>query len=175
MMNLGLEGFHLITCMYAIHYMFSSIDTLEQFLLNVSQNLRDQGYFIGTCLDGPSLVKSFKGKEEIYGEVDDKTIFTLNKQEGIDYKNLTVGNKIDVFFETFNETVEEYLVNLEFLEEKGKDYDLKLIESNLFLDEPGNLLTQYGSKDKKNQDFINNNEDLQKWGLHGIGILYSKK
>ena len=49
MMNLGLEGFHLITCMYAIHYMFSSIDTLDQFLLNVSQNLRDQGYFIGTC------------------------------------------------------------------------------------------------------------------------------
>ena len=71
-------------------------------------------------MDGPSLVKSFKGKEEIYGEVDDKTIFTLNKQEGIDYKNLTVGNKIDVFFETFNETVEEYLVNLEFLEEKIK-------------------------------------------------------
>ena len=29
MMNLGLEGFHLITCMYAIHYMFSSIDDIR--------------------------------------------------------------------------------------------------------------------------------------------------
>jgi hypothetical protein len=174
MMNLGLEGFHLVSCMYAIHYMFRSTDTLEQFLLNVSQNLRDQGYFIGTCLDGTSIVSAFKGKNMIYGEVDEKTIFTLNKKEDVDYTNLTVGNKIDVFFETFNESVEEYLVNMEYLEEKAKDYDLKLIESNLFLDEPGNLLNQYSVKDKKNKDYIENNEDLEKWASWNRYFIFQK-
>ena len=117
--------------------------TLEQFLLNVSQNLRDQGYFIGTCLDGPSIVKAFKGKNQIYGEMDDKTIYTINKVENTEYDNITVGNSVNVYFETFNESVEEYLVDIDYLAEEAKKYDLQLIESNLFLEEPGNLLNQF--------------------------------
>ena len=119
MVNLGLEGFHMVTCMYAIHYMFRNEESLDQFLLNVSQNLRDQGYFIGTCMDGPSIVKSFGGKEQVYGEVDGKTIYTINKIPDTEYNNITVGNSVEVYFETFNESVEEYLVDISYLVERA--------------------------------------------------------
>lgn len=174
MVNLGLEGFHLVTCMYAIHYLFKSNDTLDEFLLNVSQNLRDQGYFIGTCMDGPEIVKAFKGKDLIYGEVDNKTIYTINKVEDVEYDTLTVGNSVKVYFETFNESVEEYLVDIEYLVEKAKNYDLKLIESNLFLEEPGNLLNQYEVDNNDNANLVKKNKDLEQWASWNRYFIFQK-
>jgi hypothetical protein len=174
MVNLGLEGFHMVTCMYAIHYMFRNEEYLDQFLLNVSQNLRDQGYFIGTCMDGPSIVKSFKGKEQIYGEVDGKTIYTINKMVDMEYNNITVGNSVEVYFETFNESVEEYLVDISYLAERAKNYDLKLIESNLFLEEPGNLLNQYEVDFGENAGLVKKNKDLETWASWNRYFIFQK-
>ena len=55
MEGVGLDGYDLITCMYAIHYMMNDETSLDNFLRNVSENLLDQGYFIGTCLDGMEI------------------------------------------------------------------------------------------------------------------------
>ncbi|KAL4442986.1 hypothetical protein ABPG77_008477 [Micractinium sp. CCAP 211/92] len=56
--SLGLEEwrepaqYDVVTCMFAIHYFFVSEAALKQFLHNVSINLKDGGYFIGTVPDG---------------------------------------------------------------------------------------------------------------------------
>jgi SAM-dependent methyltransferase len=44
--------FDLATCMFAIHYFFSSRETLDAFARNVAQQLRPGGHFCGCCLDG---------------------------------------------------------------------------------------------------------------------------
>lgn len=56
--NLGIQElreprqYDIITCMFALHYFFVSEAALRQFLHNVSINLKDGGYFIGTVPDG---------------------------------------------------------------------------------------------------------------------------
>ncbi|KAL4457714.1 hypothetical protein ABPG75_012579 [Micractinium tetrahymenae] len=56
--SLGLEEwreprqYDVVTCMFAIHYFFVSEAALKQFLHNVSINLKEGGYFIGTVPDG---------------------------------------------------------------------------------------------------------------------------
>lgn len=46
------EPYDAVTCMFAIHYFFVSEQALKQFLHNVSINLKEGGYFIGTVPDG---------------------------------------------------------------------------------------------------------------------------
>ena len=65
MAGVALDGFDMITCMYAIHYMMNTESNLDSFLQNVSENLLDQGYFIGTCLDGMSILKEMGRRHEI--------------------------------------------------------------------------------------------------------------
>ena len=188
--NNATEGFHMVSCMYSIHYMMNTEESLSGFLLNVSENLRDQGFFIGTCLDGPSLVKMFKGTGEIIGEVDGELVYKINKVEGEIYDNLTVGNKVNIYYETFNNMLPENLVDITYLEEKAMEYNLKLVESNLFLDEPGNLLSAYrglddsqdggennkstNKKNKANYDAINKNEDLKDWASLNRYFIFQK-
>jgi hypothetical protein len=134
--NVGIDGFHVISCMYAIHYMFASENMLRSFLGNVSQNLRDNGYFIGTCLDGNAILASISsGENKISMNLGDTTIFTIEKIEDIDYSEMTIGKTINVFFETFAKMTPEYLVNIEYLEKMAKEYNLKLVSSGLFTKE----------------------------------------
>lgn len=59
--NLGLQEwkeaqqYDVVTCMFALHYFFVSEAALKQFFHNVSINLKDGGYFIGTVPDGKRI------------------------------------------------------------------------------------------------------------------------
>ena len=134
--NIGVEGFHMISCMYAIHYMFSNEGTLRNFLKNVSENLRENGYFVGTCLDGPTVLASIPAdKSKITMESKGTTIFTIEKMEDIDYSQITTGQMVNVFFETLAKMTPEYLVNMSYLENLASEYGLNLVGSGLFTSE----------------------------------------
>eukprot|EP00884_Botryococcus_braunii_P022897 jgi/Botrbrau1/9291/Bobra.0111s0016.1 len=49
-----------VTCMFAIHYFFVSEKAITMFLKNVSSNLREGGYFFGTCPEGKAVMKTIK-------------------------------------------------------------------------------------------------------------------
>jgi hypothetical protein len=105
-----------------------------------------QGYFIGTCLDGATVLKEMKGQNELIGTINDKVIYTIKKggkdgkgRNGGDggdggdrgdrpIKNITVGNKITTFYETFSGAFEENLVNMNYIRERALEHNLKLIE-----------------------------------------------
>ncbi len=67
--NLGLEEwkepqqYDVVTCMFALHYFFVSEAALKQFLHNVSINLKDGGYFIGTVPDGKRINECIKSSK----------------------------------------------------------------------------------------------------------------
>ncbi|PSC71583.1 Golgi apparatus membrane ECHIDNA [Micractinium conductrix] len=52
--------YDVVTCMFAIHYFFVTEAALKQFLHNVSINLKDGGYFIGTVPDGKRVNECIK-------------------------------------------------------------------------------------------------------------------
>lgn len=52
--------YDVVTCMFAIHYFFVAEKALRQFLHNVSINLKDGGYFIGTVPEGKAINECIK-------------------------------------------------------------------------------------------------------------------
>lgn len=46
----------LVSCQFAFHYSFESLQQAEQMLANVSSNLQPGGYFIGTTTDAEDIL-----------------------------------------------------------------------------------------------------------------------
>ena len=183
MEGVGLDKFDMITCMYAIHYMMNSENDLDNFLMNVSENLLDQGYFIGTCLNGDAVLNEMGSKTEIKGIIDEKTVFLIKKisDDPKDYKDIKVGNKINVFFETFSGAFNENLVSIPYLKEKAKKHSLKLIDYKSFLEEPGNMLSMYeGTNEswlknsKGNAQTIRNSSAMTTWAKFNCYFMFQK-
>ena len=175
----ALDGFDMVTCMYAIHYIINSEKDLDNFLRNVSENLLDQGYFIGTCLNGDAILNEMGNKDELKGYIDDKPVFLIKKESDDPsyYKKITVGNKIRVYYETFSGEFPENLVNISYLKEKAKAHNLKLIDFKSFLEEPGNLLSMYESEDLKNlhnAKIIKNSKAMMTWAKLNCYFMFQK-
>jgi len=49
-----------ISCFFAIHYFMKNEETLKIFIENVSNALKDGGYFIGTTFDGDRVFEYLK-------------------------------------------------------------------------------------------------------------------
>ena len=188
MEGVGNSGFDMISCMYAIHYMMNNESELDMFLRNVSENLLDHGHFIGTCLNGDTILSEMGSSNELQGIIDNKTVFLIKKQNTVQidmktgakidmYETITVGNKIDVFFETFSSVITENLVSMQYLKEKAKKHNLKLIDYKSFLEEPGNLLSMYKSFNIKNQyqtDLIRKTKALMTWAKFNCYFIFQK-
>ena len=50
--NFAANPFDLATCMFVVHYVFESRESLATFARNVASVLRPGGHFVGCCLDG---------------------------------------------------------------------------------------------------------------------------
>jgi hypothetical protein len=151
----GKDKFNAISCMFAIHYFFESEMKLEQFLKNVSDNLKTNGLFFATFMDGSSvesaLSKSKKGIIEGRKTFDDYSVpvWAIIKQ----YKDEKFYNKkIDVFIENTQKLITEFLVSFEFLVKKAKEFDLILEDTELFSE----------SYEKIKKDFESDNNDIYK-------------
>lgn len=122
------KGFDIASMQFALHYMFATEKTLETFLTNISQCVKVGGYFIATFYDGKSVFDMLRHKK--MGEMvslfqDDKKIWSITKMysdEMVILPNTTesLGLRIDVFQESINQTIMEYLVNF--------DYFIKVME-----------------------------------------------
>lgn len=176
MEGVGTNQFDVISCMYAIHYMMNNEDELNNLLRNVSENLHDQGYFIGTCLDGMKILKELGSNNEIQGEIEDKTVYYIRKLDDSPdaYKDITVGNKVMVFYEKFAGYYPENLVNITYLREKAKEHNLKLVEYRTFLEEPGNLLSQFAATNAKKAKMVEESEAMMTWAKFNAYFIFQK-
>lgn len=192
--NIATEGFHMVVCSYAIHYSFITDTTLDTFLENVSQNLKDQGYFVGTCLDGNLILDMVnrQSNKRLEGKINNQLIWSIDRNI-VDNKNgnifndkgslvntnldsyalggsqlLGTGNEVSIYFETFNSVSNENLVDIQYLEMKAKEHNLKLIDSRRFTEGPGDLIQEWEVSDNRNvvKDWIKNIKEektLQTW------------
>ncbi len=133
----GANKFDVVTCMFAIHYFFENQKKLEGFLSNVSSNLKKDGVFICTFMDGESV------ERELEASMDKKKVEGRKVLNGVNIlvwaiiKRFTEaeGNynkKVDIFIENTQRIIPEYLVNFNFLIEKTKEFDLELEETELY-------------------------------------------
>jgi hypothetical protein len=130
--GIGSSGFNVSSCQFAIHYFFENKTTLHNFLRNVSENTKLNGYFVGTCYDGQTVFNKLKDNGDYSIYVDDKMIFNIQKkynETGFVDDERSLGYAINVFQESINKYSVEYLVNFEYLKRLMEDYGFILIES----------------------------------------------
>jgi len=137
----GVNGFDVCSCMFGIHYFFKNEETLDGFLLNVSQLLNVKGVFFCTFMDGEKIETDIKnnggdkieGFKKLSNRKEDKGEPIWAILRSYDKDEVSPYNKqINVFIETTSKLIPEYVVSYEFLIEKCKEYGLKIKESELF-------------------------------------------
>ena len=122
------HGFQITSCQFALHYFFENKSTFHNFLRNVVECTRVQGYFIGTCYDGASVFNLLKGKKNGESETimaNGRKIFEITKQydeTGFPDDDMSLGYGINVYQESINKVFREYLVNFDYFIRIMGDY-----------------------------------------------------
>lgn len=135
------NGCDVVSCQFAIHYFFESLQTLRNFIQNVSNNLKPGGYFIGTCLDGNKIMNQLKESttKEITGKKNGRVIWNI-KQVG--------DNEIEVYMESIGRKMKEYIVDFNVLIDEFAKIDIVLHKPiTSFEDEWVNIQKQNQSSD----------------------------
>ena len=107
------KGFDVVSCQFAIHYMFENDMVLDRFVRNLDFLLRPGGVFIATCFDGDKLARDLERVRggRIVGQARaGACAWSIEKKYEGTFGGGT-GAGIDVFVETINQTVREYLVS----------------------------------------------------------------
>ena len=169
--GVGSGGFNISSVQFALHYFFESEQKLNEFVKNVAECTKLNGYFIGTCYDGQTVFDILKDTE-----YDDSIVYMENnhkmyeitkkyKQTGFPDDETSLNYPIHVFQDSIGKVSKEYLVNFDYfirvMENYGfvltSDEDAKTMGlphgTGLFKD----LFTQmeHESKRKYKQDFKN--------------------
>jgi hypothetical protein len=129
----GADGFNVSSCQFALHYMFENNTTFYNFMRNVAECTKINGYFITTCYDGKTIFKMLNKKEqgesvEIYK--DDKKVWSVTKDyDGVSFADddSSLGYQISVYQDSINQTLPEYLVNFDFLVLTMEKYGFTLV------------------------------------------------
>jgi hypothetical protein len=129
----GINGFDVASCQFAMHYMFENKKTFYNFIRNVAECTKLNGYFIATCYDGKTIFNRLRQKmqgesSDIY--VDNKKIWSVTKMyesSVFEDDESSLGYKIDVYQDSINQTLSEYLVNFDFLTITMEKYGFALL------------------------------------------------
>lgn len=134
----GRDGFDVTSCQFAIHYMFKDANKFYNFIRNVAECTKIYGYFIGTCYDGRTIFNMLKRKEQ--GESEDiyvndrgtngKKVWSIKKNYDstrFEDDESCLGYEIDVYQDSINQSIPEYLVNFDFLTNTMEKYGFALV------------------------------------------------
>jgi len=122
------NGFQITSCQFALHYFFENKTTFHNFLKNIVECTRIQGYFIGTCYDGKSVFNLLKAKKNGESETimaNGRKIFEITKlydETGFPDDDMSLGYGINVYQESINKVFREYLVNFDYFIRIMGDY-----------------------------------------------------
>lgn len=126
------SGFDVASCQFALHYFFENVDTLQGFCRNVSECVKEGGYFIGTCYDGSKIFDSLKDKKRGEGisivERGDVKIWEVIKEyDATTFRDdeTSLGYAINVYQETINKYFREYLVNFGYFVRVMENYGFR--------------------------------------------------
>ena len=118
------DGFGGTSIQFAFHYMCQDIGTLAACLRNVAELTRVGGRFSLTCFDGKEVFRLLRSRKQ--GETmalagpDGKRMWSITKE--YDAKSFpgnvsSLGLAVDVYQDSINQTIREYLVNFGYLAE----------------------------------------------------------
>jgi hypothetical protein len=130
----GAAGYDVVSCMFALHYMFRDRDTLSGFLTNLADTVKVGGYFVGCGFDGDTVARLLAGGENSAVGRDGSTdVWLITKRYGagigssVPPSDMGLGLPIDVDFISIGETHTEYLVSWAYLQEQMATAGLEML------------------------------------------------
>lgn len=129
----GDEGFNISSCQFALHYFLENPDTLKGFMRNLAECTKLNGYFIGTAYDGKQIFKELKNVktgESVQIVEDGKKVWEIIKgynSDTFDDNSSSIGYRIDVYQESINQLISEYLINFDYLDRVLSAYGFRLV------------------------------------------------
>lgn len=182
MYGVGINQFHVAISSFAIHYFMSNETDCHEFLLNVQQNVKDQGYFVVFCLDGREIMKALGSKKKIEGRYStnteiSKVVWSIETSSETPSPNLDkspYSQSIISYIDTFYKPMVENLVDVKFLETKCLDYDLKLIDSKLFIDDVDSLYEEYQHFNNEIWKSLESKTYLKEWISFHRWMIFQK-
>lgn len=126
-----IDKFDIVSLQFAIHYFFKNENSLNNLINNIVDNLKVNGYFIGTCFDGQTIFNLLKENEKVERiNKDDGSIF-WKIEKLYDKKRFNNFNmEISVFLNSINNTISEYLVKFDYLVKKLKEKNIVLLNED---------------------------------------------
>lgn len=127
------EGFNAGSCQFALHYFFKDPETLKGFMRNLVETIKINGFFVGTAYDGKLIFKMLQRKqpnESVQLVENDKKIWEVVKRyshEKFDDSSASLGYQIDVYQESINQLLSEYLINFDYLNRVMENYGFTLV------------------------------------------------
>ncbi len=167
----GANGFDVCSCMFAIHYFFENEEKINTFLNNVSYMLKVGGTFICTFMDGKSVVSAInanggdmvEGRKKLNKRVEDKGVplwAIIRRYESSEEKDFN--KKVDVYIEATKKFIPEFIVDFDVLIRKCKEYNIELVESELFSQTFNKIKAKYMDPNVKKNNIYNIISDLDK-------------
>jgi len=135
--GVGQSGFTISSCQFALHYFFENRMTFYNFIRNISECTKVDGYFIGTCYDGRTVFDTLQQQqngESISIFKGERKIYELTKrydQTGFPDDDLSLGYAVDVYQESINQTFREFLVNFTYFTRIMEDYGFVIVDKDV--------------------------------------------
>tara|TARA_B100000900_G_C20600616_1_gene725402 strand:- start:120 stop:3602 length:3483 start_codon:yes stop_codon:yes gene_type:complete len=180
--GVALNGFNIGSCQFSMHYFFENKLSFHNFLKNISDTIKVDGYFIGTCFDGKTVFNNLVSKTINSGYVimqGDYKMFEIVKlysQTGFPDDDNSLGYPINVYQESINQYFREYLVNFDYFVQIMEDYGFNLISddeaSNIGMFKSSSLFSEYFDAVKNNSQL---NQDYFQQYKHDIHMSDSEK
>ncbi|KAG2422444.1 hypothetical protein HXX76_016014 [Chlamydomonas incerta] len=108
-------GFDAACCMFGVHYFFAGPQDLDTLGATLRSRVERGGLLLLTFMDGEQVDRLFEraGSMTVRGQKDGKTIWSIGKHyDALSEDPLqNYGKSIDVYVESINQTVPEYLVD----------------------------------------------------------------
>ena len=130
--GLAAEGFDVAALMFTLHFFFKDAATLDGLLRNISETVRENGYFVGCCFDGDrvaELLRTTATGSTVRGSEDGVDIWTITKKyEGdLTTDETGLGKAIDVGFISIGEAYTEYLVSFPYFVNRMASVGMELL------------------------------------------------
>lgn len=121
-----------VSCQFAIHYLFSSVETLTSFVQSVSNLLKPGGVFVGTFMDGDHVIKALNNDR--YEFINSATLIYLPKPSLVsnDYGCPLKVHLTGTLYFGENSVSDEFLVKKEVLKRVCESTGLDLVQFQPF-------------------------------------------